>query len=124
MEIINAINTTKEFFGDRKIMCVFQPHLYSRTKDYAVDFGDALSLADELIVVDIYPAREKPIKGVSGGMLLNYSSNKVKMSCSKDELLQKIELSKAEVFLILGAGDISEMVLPVKKMLQKKLKAA
>jgi len=124
VEIINAINTTKEFFGSRKIMCVFQPHLYSRTKDYAVEFGDALSLADELIVVDIYPAREKPIEGVSGGMLLNYSSNKVKMSCSKNELLKKIELSKAEVFLILGAGDISEMVLPVKKVLENKLKAA
>ena len=69
-------------------------------------------------------AREKPIEGVSGGMLLNYSSNKVKMSCSKNELLKKIELSKAEVFLILGAGDISEMVLPVKKVLENKLKAA
>lgn len=124
VEIKSTLRTAKELFKKRKIMCVFQPHLYSRTRDYAKDFGKALSIIDELIVIDIYPAREEPIEGVDATIILTNASNAVKKYCSKRELFKEIVRSKAEVFIMLGAGDISELVKPVKEVLLQKLKAA
>jgi UDP-N-acetylmuramate--alanine ligase len=99
------------------ITVVFQPHLYSRTQDFAQDFAVSLSSADQLILLDIYPAREAPIVGVDSKMLLDLCTNPKKETCTKQELLKILEGEDLDVLLTLGAGDISALVQPIKHML-------
>ena len=98
-------------------MVVFQPHLYSRTKKLAKDFALSLQGADDLVLLDIYPAREKPISGINSQMLLDLCDNQKKELCSKDELLFVLERKSIDVLLTLGAGDIGSLVQPIKHML-------
>lgn len=116
-EVKATINAAKILFPKRDISVVFQPHLFSRTQDFAQDFADSLSLADQLILLDIYPAREKPIKGVDSKMLLDLCSNPKKETCSKEELLELLSEKELDVLLTLGAGDIGTLVEPIKHML-------
>jgi UDP-N-acetylmuramate--alanine ligase len=116
-EVSATINAAKQLFPGRKITVVFQPHLYSRTQDFAQDFAVSLSSADQLILLDIYPAREAPIVGVDSKMLLDLCTNPKKETCTKQELLKILEGEDLDVLLTLGAGDISALVQPIKHML-------
>ena len=114
-EIKATIVATKQLFPEKKITVVFQPHLYSRTRDFAAEFGDSLSLADEVLLLDIYPAREIPIQGVNSEMLLTKVANCEKSLLKKAELIEELTNPKRELLLTLGAGDIDQFVEPLKK---------
>lgn len=114
-EIKATLIATKELFPNKKITVVFQPHLYSRTRDFASEFGDALSLAEEVLLLDIYPARELPIEGVDSKMLLDKISECEKSLVSKVDLVEELINPKRELLLTLGAGDIDQFVEPIKK---------
>lgn len=118
-EVEASISSVKELYNDKKITGIFQPHLFTRTRDFADEFAQSLSLLDELILLDIYPAREQPIEGVDSQMLLDKVTCK-KILCSKDELLELLKLKKGElqVLMTLGAGDIDRMIEPIKEILK------
>jgi len=116
-ELRACIRAVKELFPGRRITGVFQPHLYSRTRDLAADFARALAELDSLILLDIYPAREKPIEGVSSEMLLEQINLSDKQICRKENLLELLENHRPEVLLTLGAGDIDQLVLPITERL-------
>ena len=109
-ELSSCIDSVRSLYQDRKVTVVFQPHLYSRTRDLASDFAEALSKADELILLDIYPARELPIPGVTSQMLLDKVSLTDKRLMSKEELLASADVADYEVLLMVGAGDIDLLV--------------
>ena len=113
-EIKATLIATKELFPNKKVTVVFQPHLYSRTRDFASEFGDALSLANEVLLLDIYPARELPIEGVDSKMLLDEMSDCKKSLISKIDLVEELISPKRELLLTLGAGDIDQFVEPLK----------
>lgn len=118
---INAVeNSVREMYPDEKVLAIFQPHLYSRTKDFADDFAEALSKFDELLLLDIYPARELPIKGVTSSWLLEKITAENKQLVSKEKLCAQVEESSAKIVTILGAGDIGVLVKDVKEVLEKK----
>ncbi len=112
---IEAVNT---LYPDKKITGVFQPHLFSRTNDFADGFATALDNLDEVILLDIYPAREKPMAGVTSEMILNRMKNSNKKLMKKDELLQYFRQSKPEVLITLGAGDIGLMLDDIEQVLK------
>ncbi|MDR3338531.1 MAG: UDP-N-acetylmuramate--L-alanine ligase [Candidatus Symbiothrix sp.] len=118
-ELAASISSVKELYPDKKLTVVFQPHLYSRTKDFYKEFAESLSLADEVILIPIYPARETPIPGVSSQMILDLLTIPEKHLYTKAELLEKIGDGRREVILIAGAGDIELLVTPVKEILLK-----
>jgi UDP-N-acetylmuramate--alanine ligase len=113
-EIKATLIATRELFPEKKITVAFQPHLYSRTRDFASDFGDSLSLADEVLLLDIYPARELPIEGVNSKMLLAEISDCKKSLVEKQNLVNELTNPKRELLLTLGAGDIDQFVEPLK----------
>ncbi|WP_456437085.1 UDP-N-acetylmuramate--L-alanine ligase [Psychroserpens sp.] len=117
-EEINAVHqAVREMYPNKKVLAIFQPHLFSRTKDFADDFAKSLSHFDEIILLDIYPARELPIEGVTSEWLLNKIENEHKRLIQKSELIQHIKDSSAHVILTIGAGDIGEEVKHIKKAL-------
>lgn len=116
-EITACIDTARKLYPGKKISGVFQPHLYSRTRDFAEGFSQSLSALDELFMLDIYPARENPIEGVSSEMLLEKVNSENKILCTKEELPEKIRDSHPEVLLTMGAGDIDRLVKPIKEIL-------
>jgi UDP-N-acetylmuramate--alanine ligase len=116
-EVLATINTTKKMYPSRKITVVFQPHLFSRTKDFANEFSVSLKDADDLVLLDIFPARENPIKGIDSYMLLNLCTNNAKEVCPKDALIPLLKSKKIDILLTLGAGDVSSLVQPIKHML-------
>jgi UDP-N-acetylmuramate--alanine ligase len=101
-------------YPGKKVLGVFQPHLYSRTRDFADEFAESLGLLDEVILLPVYPARELPIKGVDSEMLLNKIQISSKTISQKGDLLAMISNSKFDVLLTIGAGDIDKLVEPVK----------
>ena len=106
-------------YPEQKITVVFQPHLFSRTRDFADQFAKYLSLADELILLEIYPAREKPIEGVDAEMLLSKVQLDAKRVLTKDALLDNLKANKRSVLVTLGAGDIDQLVEPIKSIYQE-----
>ncbi len=117
-ELKSSISSVKELYPDRKLTVIFQPHLYSRTNDFYKEFAKSLSLADEVILLDIYPAREEPIPGVTSQIILDEVTCPQKQLSSKNDLLGKIDKNKLDVVLMAGAGDIDRLVIPVKEKLQ------
>ena len=117
-EINAVVDSVREMYPTKKILGVFQPHLYSRTKDFVNDFATSLSRFDELILLDIYPARELPIEGVNSEWLLAKISIKNKLISSKEKLVKNILKSKAQIIVMIGAGDIGELVETVKNNLR------
>ena len=108
---INAVEASvREMYPNEKVMVIFQPHLFSRTRDFIGDFASALSKFDEILLLDIYPARELPIPGVNSDWLLEKIENKRKKLVEKEVLIKEIKQSTAKVVLMLGAGDIGVMV--------------
>lgn len=119
-ELAASITSVKELYPDRKVTGVFQPHLYSRTKDFADEFAKSLSLLDELILLDIYPAREKPIEGVTSKIIFDKVTC-LKTLCNKQELLPLLEnKNDIEVLLTVGAGDIDQLLEAIKEVLKEK----
>jgi UDP-N-acetylmuramate--alanine ligase len=119
-EIEAFLRSLKEMYKGKKITVIFQPHLFTRTRDFAKEFSRSLSLADELLLMDIYPAREEPIPGVTSDMLFKDISSPVKIRCSKKDLLLRLEDMDVEVLATVGAGDIDTFVKPIKEMLSRK----
>jgi UDP-N-acetylmuramate--alanine ligase len=119
-EIEAFLKSMKSLYPGRKLTVIFQPHLFTRTRDFAEGFSKSLSLADELLLMDIYPARELPIEGVDSDMLLANITAPVKIRCGKEDLMHKLDDIAADVVVTVGAGDIDTFVGPIKEMLLKK----
>ena len=100
----------RDLYPDRQLTVIFQPHLYTRTRDFAPGFAAALSLADEVILLPIYPAREEPIPGVTSEMILENITSAKKIIYSKENLIKSIHLSNFDVLLTAGAGDIANLL--------------
>lgn len=121
-ELKACIQSVKELYPDKKVTGIFQPHLYTRTRDFAADFAASLSLLDELILLDIYPAREEPIPGVTSQIIFDRVTIPNKRMIRKEELLDLVQKEAAsfEVVLMVGAGNIDRLVEPVKQILEKR----
>lgn len=120
-ELAASITSVKELYPDRKVTGIFQPHLYSRTRDFAPEFARSLSLLDELILLDIYPAREKPIEGVTSKIIFDKVTCP-KILCTNEELVPLLDKKKdLEVLLTIGAGDIDQLLMPIKEILERKI---
>lgn len=118
-EIKQSIRSIKELYADKKITAIFQPHLYSRTCDFYKEFAEGLSLADDVILLDIYPAREAPIPGVTSKLIYdNLAPEVTKRMCTKDELLDLIQNSDFDVLIALGAGDIENYAPQIAEILK------
>lgn len=119
-ELATAISSLKQIFPSRTITGVFQPHLYTRTRDLAQGFAMALSLLDELILLDIYPAREEPIPGVTSQIIFKDVTCKKKKMLHKEELLDYLASKELDVLATFGAGDIDRLVQPITEMLEQR----
>jgi UDP-N-acetylmuramate--alanine ligase len=119
-ELEATIRSVRDLYPDKKITGIFQPHLFTRTRDFAEDFGKSLDLLDEAILLDIYPAREDPISGVDSGLISKYMNLDHKVRCSKSELPSILDNYDPEVLLTLGAGDIDRLAEPIIDYLEKR----
>lgn len=120
-EIAQSVKSIRELYQDKKITAIFQPHLYTRTRDFYRDFADSLSLLDEVILTDIYPAREKPIPGVSSQLIYdNLRPGIEKTLCHKEDVLNQLKDKPLEVVIVLGAGDLDNYVPEIKKLLEER----
>lgn len=117
-ELRAAITSIKKLYPDKKLTTVFQPHLYTRTRDFADGFAAVLDISDEVIMLDIYPARELPIEGVDAEMILNRMALLNKRKCGKQEAVELVRNEKPELLLTVGAGDIDQLVGPLKNALE------
>jgi len=117
VEIETFLLSVRSLYTNRKVTAVFQPHLFTRTRDFAEEFSRSLSLADELIMLDIYPARELPIDGITSNSILENVSLDKKLIVSKGDLVETIRKWNPEVVVTIGAGDIDQFVLPIKDAL-------
>ncbi|WP_299991881.1 UDP-N-acetylmuramate--L-alanine ligase [uncultured Bacteroides sp.] len=121
-EIAQSVKSIRDLYQDRKITAIFQPHLYTRTRDFYKDFADSLSLLDEVILTDIYPAREQPIPGVSSKLIYdNLRSGIAKCMCRKEDILEVLSQKQIEVLITLGAGDIDNYVPEITKQLNSRI---
>ncbi|MGN6180956.1 MAG: UDP-N-acetylmuramate--L-alanine ligase [Mucilaginibacter sp.] len=116
-ELRAAITSVKKLYPDRKLVTIFQPHLYTRTRDFVDGFAEVLDLTDELIMLDIYPARELPIEGVNSEMILNRMQLANKRKLGKKEAVEVIRNEQPALLLTVGAGDIDQLVEPLKAAL-------
>ncbi|MBW7912503.1 MAG: UDP-N-acetylmuramate--L-alanine ligase [Taibaiella sp.] len=119
-ELASLIKSAKLLFSDRKCVVVFQPHLFTRTRDLADGFARSLDMADEVILLDIYPAREEPIEGVTSEMIKERMGNPNCTILSKEGLLQYVEAAPLQLFITAGAGDIDKLVEPIKNIIERK----
>lgn len=114
-ELRASIRSIKALYPDKKVTGIFQPHLYSRTRDFADEFASALSELDDLILLDIYPARELPIPGVTSEMILEKVKLKLKIITSLDKVFEVLDTKKPEILVTLGAGSIDTLVPVIKR---------
>ncbi len=117
-ELKAAISSVKRLYPNKKLTTIFQPHLYTRTRDFADGFAEALDMSDELLMLDIYPARELPIEGVNSDMIMQRMQSLNKHKYSMQEAVEKVRKEQPELLLTVGAGDIDTMVQPLKQALQ------
>lgn len=117
-EVKASIRSVKKLYPGKKLSVIFQPHLYTRTRDFAPEFAEALSEADEVIMPEIYPARELPIEGVSTQLILNDVKSKEKTFCERKDLLNLIKNSNFEILMTLGAADIDRLLPDIKEILE------
>ena len=120
-ELESAISSIRQVYPGRKITGIFQPHLYTRTRDFADGFARALSGLDKLILLDIYPAREEPIPGVTSEIIFREVTAPEKVLLNKDELMAYLEKEPVDVLVTLGAGNIDRFIEPITRLLQKRL---
>lgn len=121
-EVRRFVEAVKELYPGKHITGIFQPHLYSRTRDFAEGFAESLSQLDAVVLLDIYPARELPIEGVSSQIILDNIKHKNKMICSKTALIEEMIRRKTDIILTIGAGDIDTLVSPLEKSFSNLLK--
>ena len=120
-EIYQSAKSLRELYKDRKITAIFQPHLYTRTRDFYKDFADALSQLDEVILCDIYPAREQPIPGVTSKLIYdNLKPGVEKSLISKDDVLDLVKKRNFDVLVVLGAGDLDNLCPQITKIIESK----
>lgn len=119
-ELATAISSIREIFPGRKITGIFQPHLYTRTRDLAPEFAEALSGLDKLILLDLYPAREEPIPGVTSDIIFKDVTAAEKVLIAKEELMPLLEKEDVDVLVTFGAGNIDRFIEPIKEMLSKR----
>lgn len=119
-ELAALIGSAKRLFPKRKCVVAFQPHLFSRTRDFADGFAHSLDMADEVILLDIYPARELPMEGVTSKMIADRMENPAHTILSKDGLLEYVKAAPLDMFITAGAGDIDQLVTPIKEILEQK----
>jgi UDP-N-acetylmuramate--alanine ligase len=117
-ELKACIASVKKLYPNHKLTTIFQPHLYSRTRDFADGFAEALDMTDELLMLDIYPARELPIEGVDADTILSRMKLQDKRLLSKQEVIKYVQAQQPELLLTVGAGDIDQIVNPLKQALQ------
>jgi len=116
-ELRAAINSVKKLYPNKKLVTIFQPHLFTRTRDFVDGFAEVLDMTDELILLDIYPARELPIEGVDSNMILSRMKLANKRILSKQDTIEAIKNEQPELLLTVGAGDIDQLVEPLKNAL-------
>ena len=122
-EIYQSAKSIRELYKDKHITAIFQPHLYTRTRDFYRDFADALSQLDEVMLTEIYPAREQPIEGVTSQLIYDNLKEGVKKEMiHKDEVLDYVRSHNFEVLIVLGAGDLDNQVPQITKLLNSKIK--
>ncbi len=122
-EIRQSISSIRELYPTKKISVLFQPHLYTRTRDFYQEFADSLSLADEVMLVDIYPAREQPIEGVNSELIYNNLRKGIEKSLfKKEDILNKLQNKPLDVLVVLGAGDIDSSISSITNELEKRIK--
>ena len=119
-EISYTVQSVRDFYPGKKILGVFQPHLYSRTRDFAGEFAESLEELDEVILLDIYPAREEPIEGVTSEIILKKIEKTTATVCSKNDLPDMLREKDIEVLITMGAGDIDRMVKPINDQLKER----
>jgi UDP-N-acetylmuramate--alanine ligase len=117
-ELRAAITSVKRLYPDKKLTVIFQPHLYTRTRDFVDGFAEVLDMADELLLLDIYPARELPIEGVSSEMIISRMKLANKRICGKQESIEIVKSEMPALLLTVGAGDIDQLVEPLKQALE------
>ncbi len=120
-EIAAAISSMRNIFPERKLTAIFQPHLYTRTRDFVNEFAAALSQVDELILLDIYPAREEPIPGVSSEIIFDKVTCPKKILLQKEELMDFLENHETDALITFGAGNIDRFVKPITELLKTRL---
>jgi UDP-N-acetylmuramate--alanine ligase len=120
-EIRSFLESVRKLYPGKKMALIFQPHLFTRTRDFVEGFAESLDLADETIMMNIYPARELPIKGVTSEIILDKMKNPNKKLVSDEELLAEVKNLNTDIILTVGAGDIDRFVLPIKKLLEEKI---
>lgn len=119
-ELATAISSMRDIFPGRKLTAIFQPHLYTRTRDFAEGFAEALSKVDKLILLDIYPAREEPIPGVTSEIIYDKVTAPEKVLLKKEELMGYLEKEPVDVLVTFGAGNIDRFIEPIEDMLKKR----
>ena len=120
-EILQSAKSLKEIYPNRKITVIFQPHLYSRTRDFYMDFAEALSHFDEVILTEIYPAREEPIPGVTSELIYNNLDNKVeRQMIKKDDVLEFANDRDFDVLVVLGAGNLDNYMGQLSEIIKEK----
>lgn len=118
---MQSAKSLKELYHDRKITAIFQPHLYTRTRDFYKDFAAALSHFDEVILTEIYPAREKPIPGVTSELIYNNLKPGIEKSIiRKDDVLDFVKARDFDVLVVLGAGNLNDYVPQIADILKSK----
>ncbi|WP_373833808.1 glutamate ligase domain-containing protein, partial [Bacteroides heparinolyticus] len=122
-EIAQSVKSVRELYQDRKITAIFQPHLYTRTRDFYKEFADSLSLLDEVILTEIYPARELPIPGVTSQLIYDHLRSGIeKCICKKKDILKLLSEKEIEVLIVLGAGDLDNYVPEITRLLEQRSK--
>jgi UDP-N-acetylmuramate--alanine ligase len=119
-ELRMLISSAKALFRNRKVSVIFQPHLFTRTRDFVDGFAESLDLADEVILLDIYPARELPIEGITSQIILDKMSLNNKHILQKSSILDWAKASQLDVLITAGAGDIDTLINPLKELLDTK----
>lgn len=121
-EIAQSVKSVRELYRDKKITAIFQPHLYTRTRDFYKEFADSLSLLDEVILTEIYPAREQPIAGVSSQLIYDHLRTGIeKCICKKEDVLKLLSGKHIEVLIVLGAGDLDNYVPEIAHLLEQRI---
>ena len=121
-ELSTAISSMRDIFPGRKLTAIFQPHLYTRTRDFADDFAAALSKVDKLILLDIYPAREEPIPGVTSEIIFDKVTAHEKVMLHKEGLMGYLEKEPVDVLITFGAGNIADFIAPITELLEKRIR--
>lgn len=121
-EIAAAISSMRDIFPGRRLTAIFQPHLYTRTRDFADEFAESLSMVDKLILLDIYPAREEPIEGVTSEIIFRNVTAQEKVLMTKEELMDYLQNEPVDILVTFGAGNIDRFIKPITEMLKERIK--